>query len=74
MTSTEQVPTTWDTDRDEPFFRLVAHVLPCSVLEAASSLLASYDDEVAPAAPAPVAAPAVVPVPVQRVEVRRSAS
>ncbi len=48
MSATEQIPTRWDHDRDERFFRIVARLLPCDVVEAASSLLASYDEEPLP--------------------------
>ena len=37
-------PTTWDASRDEAFFRIVQYVFPPALLEAASVLLASYDD------------------------------
>ena len=40
----EAVPDTWDSDRDERFFRITARLLPCAVVEATSSLLASYDE------------------------------
>ena len=36
--------TPWD-DTDERFFRLVAHVLPAPLVEGASCLLATYDDD-----------------------------
>jgi len=45
MTTLETVPSTWDSDRDERFFRITAHVLPCCLVEGASALLASYDEE-----------------------------
>lgn len=45
MSGLEQLPTTWDPDRDECFFRIVARVLPPGLVEAASSLLGSYDLE-----------------------------
>ena len=44
MTALEQLPDTWDSDRDERFFRITARALPATVVEAASALLASYDD------------------------------
>ncbi len=44
MDSSSTRPTTWDAARDEAFFRIVLHVFPPALLEAASSLLASYDD------------------------------
>lgn len=53
MTTLERVPETWDSDRDEPFFRITARLLPSAVVEAASALLASYDDE--PAVPSSAA-------------------
>jgi hypothetical protein len=34
----------WTVEWDEPFFRLVQSVFPPTFLEAASGLLASYDD------------------------------
>jgi hypothetical protein len=45
MTTLERVPDTWDSDRDEPFFRITARLLPGAFVAAASALLASYDDE-----------------------------
>ena len=54
MTTLETVPEDWDSDRDEPFFRIVSRVLPAAVVEAASSLLASYDPD--PAVPTAVRA------------------
>jgi hypothetical protein len=49
MGSIEQIPTTWDAGRDEQFFRIVAGVLPCDLVDGASSLLGTYDaDDVAP--------------------------
>ena len=44
MTAVETVPDTWDSERDERFFRATARLLPPAVVEAASSLLASYDE------------------------------
>ncbi len=68
MTAPEQIPDTWDSDRDERFFRITARLLPSAVVEAASSLLASYDDELPLAAaritrsePAEAASPRRVP-------------
>jgi len=56
MTTLETLPGTWDADRDEPFFRITARLLPSAVVAGASALLASYDeDEVV----APRAAPSV---------------
>lgn len=46
MTSLESIPSTWDGDRDEPFFRITARLLPNGLVAAASALLASYDDDV----------------------------
>lgn len=40
---TPLLPTTWDEERDVPFFRLVADVLPPETTYAAGVLLASYD-------------------------------
>lgn len=40
----EQIPQTWDDDRDGPFFRITAHLLECPVLEAVSCLLAANDE------------------------------
>ena len=48
MTTLERVPETWDADRDEQFFRITARLLPRALVEAASALLAGYDDEPAP--------------------------
>ena len=48
MSALEELPTTWDPDRDECFFRIVARLLPPAMVEAASSLLASYDGEDVP--------------------------
>ncbi len=45
----EKISDAWDSDRDERFFRITARLLPSSFVEAASALLASYDDE--PAVP-----------------------
>ena len=42
MNVLETVPTTWEVV-DEQFFRIVAHVLDCQVLEAASVLLSAND-------------------------------
>ena len=42
MNVLETVPTTWETV-DEQFFRIVAHVLDCTVVEAGSTLLAAND-------------------------------
>ena len=52
--------TTW-TATDDQFFRTVAHVFPAEFVFGAGVLLASYDDDEVPAAPA---------VPVARVPVR----
>lgn len=48
MDRTESVPTTWDPARDDAFFRIVCHVLPARLLEAASILLGANDPELAP--------------------------
>lgn len=48
MKPIESVPTTWDAARDDAFFRIVCHVLPARLLEAATSLLAANDPELAP--------------------------
>jgi hypothetical protein len=42
-TGIETLPRTWDADRDEPFFHLVAAVFAASFIAGASCLLASYD-------------------------------
>ncbi len=57
MARLEQVPDSWDSDRDERFFRITARLLPAASVAAASALLASYDDE--------RASPAVVRLPLQ---------
>ena len=45
MTTTlESIPTTWDDDRDTPFFRITDGLLPNAFLHGAAALLASYDD------------------------------
>lgn len=48
MSDIESVPSTWDDLRDVRFFRIVCHVLEWHVLEAASSLLAANDADLAP--------------------------
>jgi hypothetical protein len=48
MSNLESVPTTWDDVRDIQFFRIVSHVLEAHIVEAASSLLAANDTELAP--------------------------
>ena len=45
MSALEQLPDSWVSDRDEPFFRITARLLPSTTVEAASALLASYDDD-----------------------------
>ena len=42
-TETETLPQSWDPDRDEPFFQLVAPMFPTGFTAGASCLLASYD-------------------------------
>lgn len=44
-TRLETLPTTWDLDREERFFRVVANLFPTGFTFGASVLLASYDDE-----------------------------
>ena len=45
MTTTfESIPTTWDDDRDTPFFRITDGLFPSAVRHGAAALLASYDD------------------------------
>ncbi len=44
----ESVPTTWDDTLDGQFFRIVSHVFPARMLEAATSLLIANDPEAAP--------------------------
>jgi hypothetical protein len=44
MLTTRPAPTAWNIERDEVFFRLVQGVFAPAFLEAASGLLASYDD------------------------------
>ncbi|MDT7550439.1 MAG: hypothetical protein QOE84_2833 [Actinomycetota bacterium] len=46
MLTTRPLATAWNVDRDEVFFRLVQGLFPPAFLEAASGLLASYDDVV----------------------------
>ena len=41
----ETIPTTWDDARDEPFFRIVAHLFDAHYVEAASLLLLINDIE-----------------------------
>lgn len=48
MSHIESVPTVWDDARDTAFFRIVSHVLPARLVEAASGLLAANDPELAP--------------------------
>jgi hypothetical protein len=48
MSHIESVPTTWDEVLDVQFFRIVSHVLPPHVLEAASALLGANDADLAP--------------------------
>jgi hypothetical protein len=48
MSPIESVPTTWDDARDSTFFRIVCHVLPATLVEAATNLLAANDPELAP--------------------------
>lgn len=64
MTTLETVPEDWDSDRDEPFFRIVSRLLRGAVVEAASSLLASYDPDPA-VSPCDDAGPAQVWLPRQ---------
>lgn len=45
MNRLESVPTVWDDRQDTEFFRIVAHVLPCRWVEAASLLLLTNDFE-----------------------------
>ena len=56
MTTLEMIPDTWDADRDEVFFRITARLLPSAVVAGASSLLASYDDDVVAPHDAPASA------------------
>lgn len=48
MTRIESVPTTWDDARDEPFFRLVCHLLDPRFVELGSVLLETNDAEAVP--------------------------
>lgn len=48
MHATETIPTTWDDARDGQFFRITAHGFDPRLLEAATSLLAANDNELAP--------------------------
>jgi hypothetical protein len=48
MSHIESVPTTWDEVLDVQFFRIVSHVLPPHVLEAASALHGANDADLAP--------------------------
>jgi hypothetical protein len=48
MNPTESVPTIWDDARDDSFFRVVLHLMDARFLEAASSLLAANDSDLAP--------------------------
>jgi hypothetical protein len=47
MTTIETIPTTWDDVRDGQFFRITAHVLDARLVEAATTLLAANDNELA---------------------------
>ena len=47
MNRIEAVPTAWDDVRDGQFFRIVAHLLDCHLVEGASALLAANDSELA---------------------------
>jgi hypothetical protein len=44
-TQHEQIPSRWDNDHDEHFFRITAQLFSSEFTYAASVLLASYDDE-----------------------------
>ena len=55
MERIETVRSAWDELRDGQFFRIVSHVFPARVLEAASSLLAANDEDVLPAQVEPAA-------------------
>ncbi len=57
MVRTETLPTVWDADRDEPFFRLVALLFSASFTAGASVLLASNGDEAPTRANTPVTCP-----------------
>ena len=58
MTHIETVPVTWDSARDEVFFRVVARLFTCAFLEGASSMLAANDAEPSQEhAPVPLAVP-----------------
>ncbi|MDX6215055.1 MAG: hypothetical protein QOG99_639 [Frankiales bacterium] len=48
MNPIESVPTIWDDARDDSFFRVVLHLMDARFLEAASSLLAANDSDLAP--------------------------
>jgi hypothetical protein len=58
MYRNEQVPMSWDPERDECFFRVVARVLPASLVDGASTLLGTYDDEAIAPVPAGATHPA----------------
>ena len=45
MTITRDLPTAWTVARDEAFFRIVQSLFKPSWVFAASTMLASYDDE-----------------------------
>ena len=57
----ETVPTSW-TSADEDFFRTTWDAFPSDFLAGAGVLLASYDDDTAPAAD-PCVQPAAAPTP-----------
>jgi hypothetical protein len=45
MNGFENVPTSWDDDRDERFFRIDCHLYAPQLLEEAKSLLSANDIE-----------------------------
>ena len=44
-TAIETIPTVWDDERDNAFFRITASVFSCEFTYGAGALLASYDDD-----------------------------
>ena len=44
-TAIETIPTLWDDERDNAFFRITAALFSCEFTYGAGVLLASYDDD-----------------------------
>ena len=57
---TEDIPSSWDDDRDSAFFRITASLFSTEFMYGASVLLASYDETCeapTPVADLPIASP-----------------